>query len=258
MARIFITGSSDGLGLMAARILIGEKHRVVLHARNEARARHALEQAPGAETALYADLSNLAETTALADQVNALGQFDAVIHNAAVGYQEPRRIATADGLPHVFAVNSLAPYVLTARITRPKRLIYISSKLHQDGDPSLQDLTWEHRQWDGRQAYSDSKLHTVLLGFGVARRWPEVLSNCVEPGWVATKMGGVGANDDLDLAPITQAWLAAGTAAATRVSGDYFYHQRPVEALQASRDVACQEAFLAACARLSGIEIPLR
>lgn len=258
MARIFITGSSDGLGLMAAKILIGESHRVVLHARNETRAQHAREQVPGAEAVLCADLSSLAQTIDMADQVNDLGHFDAVIHNAAIGFNEARRIATVDGLPHVFAVNSLAPYILTARIHRPKRLVYISSRLHHGGDASLQDLTWEQRRWNGMQAYSDSKLHNVLVAFAVARRWPEVLSNCVEPGWVATKMGGPGASDDLVLGPKTQAWLAAGVAPATRVSGDYFYHQGHVEALRATRDTALQESFLTACAQLSGVEMPLR
>ncbi|NWA24980.1 SDR family NAD(P)-dependent oxidoreductase [Pseudomonas gingeri] len=256
MARILITGSSDGLGQMAARLLVEEGHSVVLHARNEARAASAIEQVPGAETVLFADLSSIAETKALAERINALGDFDAIIHNAGVGYQEPKRIATVDGLPHVFAVNALAPYILTALVKRPQRLIYVSSKLHRNGDPSLQDLTWEQRPWDGTQAYSDAKLHNVLLAFAVARRWPEVLSNGLEPGWVPTKMGGASAPDDLDLAPRTQAWLAAGIAAETQVTGGYFYHQRPAEALKAAFDTSVQERFISACAELSGVVLP--
>src|SRR6201996_5834052 len=110
----------------------------------------------------------IAETRKVAEQVNALGAFDAVIHNAAVGYKEPKRIETEDGLSHVFAVNTMAPYVLTALIAKPKRLVYLSSKLHQNGDPTLADLTWKARAWDGEQAYSDTKLHDVLLAFGIA------------------------------------------------------------------------------------------
>lgn len=136
MARVFITGSSDGLGRMAAQLLIEQGHRVVLHARNQERAKQAMAAVLGAETAVVGDLSSISQTRSVAEQVNKLGAFDAVIHNAAVGYREPRSIATEDGLPHVFAVNTLAPYLLTALITQPKRLVYLSSGLHQSGDPT--------------------------------------------------------------------------------------------------------------------------
>ena len=169
MARIFITGSSDGLGRMAGELLISQGHSVVLHARSEPRAEEIRNLVPKAEAVVIGDLSSIAQTRAVADQVNVLGVFDAVIHNAGVGYKEPRRIATEDGLPHVFAVNTLAPYILTALIQRPKRLIYLSSGLHQNGDTSLKDLAWEDRQWQGTQAYSDTKFHDVLLAFAVAR-----------------------------------------------------------------------------------------
>ena len=176
MARVFITGSSDGLGRMAAELLIEQGHRVVLHARNERRGEEALAAVPGAETVVIGDLSSIAQTRGVAEQVNRLGPFDGIIHNAGIGYQEPRRIATEDGLPHVFAVNTLAPYILTALLQRPKRLVYLSSGLHRSGDATLKDLAWEHRPWQGQQAYSDTKLHDVLLAFAVARRWPDVRS----------------------------------------------------------------------------------
>src|SRR5438105_12085217 len=181
MARIFVTGSADGLGQMAARLMVKDGHLVVLHARNDKRAKEVLSAVPGAETALPGDLSSIAECRKIAEQVNALGAFDAVIHNAGIGYRERRRVATADGLPQVFAVNTLAPYILTALIRKPKRLVYLSSGMHQSGDASLIDLTWEQRPWQGQQAYSDSKLHDVLLAFAAARRWPDVLSNALEP-----------------------------------------------------------------------------
>ena len=181
MARIFVTGSADGLGQMAARLMVKDGHRVVLHARNEKRAKEALTAVPGAETAVPGDLSSIAECRQIAAQVNALGAFDAVIHNAGIGYREPRRIATVDGLPHVFAINTLAPYILTALIRKPKRLVYLSSGLHRSGDPSLKDLTWSARPWSGSSAYADSKLHDLILAFTVARKWPDVLSNALEP-----------------------------------------------------------------------------
>jgi NAD(P)-dependent dehydrogenase (short-subunit alcohol dehydrogenase family) len=256
MARVFITGSSDGLGRMAAGFLVEQGHRVVLHARNPQRGQEALAAVPGTETVLIADLTSIAQTRKLAEQVNGLGLFDAVIHNAAIGYREPRRIATEDGLPQVFVVNTLAPYILTALIKKPKRLVYLSSGLHRNGDASLKDLSWEHRTWQGQQAYSDTKLHDVLLAFAIARRWPGVLSNALEPGWVATKMGGAGAPDDLDQGYRTQVWLAVSDDAAATVTGGYFYHMRSRAPNPAARDVERQEQLLDACKRFSGVALP--
>ena len=255
MARIFITGSSDGLGQMAAQLLIQQGHAVVLHARNEKRGQEALAAVPGAETVVIGDLSSIAQTRRVADQVNRLGAFDAVIHNAGIGYQEPQRIATEDGLPHVFAVNTLAPYILTALIQRPKRLVYLSSGLHQSGDASLNDLAWEHRLWRGQQAYADTKLHDVLLAFAVARRWPEVFSNALEPGWVATKMGGPEAPDDLDAGHRTQVWLAISDDPAATVTGEYFYHMRLRKPNPATRNPDLQDKLLEACQAFSGVAL---
>jgi NAD(P)-dependent dehydrogenase (short-subunit alcohol dehydrogenase family) len=255
MARVFVTGSSDGLGRMAAQLLIEEGHRVVLHARNERRGEDALAAVPGAESVVIGDLSSVTQIRSVAEQVNRLGSFNGVIHNAAIGYREPRRIETEDGLPHVFAVNTLAPYILTALIHRPTRLVYLSSGLHRSGDATLKDLAWERRPWQGQQAYSDTKLHDVLLAFAVARRWPDVLSNAMEPGWVATKMGGPGAPDDLDAAHRTQVWLAASDDPAATVTGEYFYHMRLRAPNPASRDLERQEKLLNACKRFSGVDL---
>src|SRR6195952_6057122 len=172
MSRIFITGSADGLGQRAARLLVAKGHQVVLHARHAERAHEAMQAVSDAQAAVSGDLSSIEETALVARQVNRLGHFDAVIHNAAVGYREPRRIETVDGLPHVFAINTLAPYILTALIDKPRRLVYLGSGMHEGGDPGLDDLLWEHRAWQGASAYSDSKLHDLWLAFGVARRWP--------------------------------------------------------------------------------------
>jgi NAD(P)-dependent dehydrogenase (short-subunit alcohol dehydrogenase family) len=190
MSRVFITGSSTGLGLMAAQLLIEQGHRVVLHGRDPARAEQALSTVPQADAAVIGDLASIAQARAVADQVNRLGHFDAVIHNVGVGYREQRRIETEDGLPHVFAVNVMAPYVLTALIEKPDRLVYLSSGMHRSADANLDDLIWKKRPWQGAEAYGESKLHDVLLAFGVARRWPTVLSNSLEPGWTWTKRSG--------------------------------------------------------------------
>jgi len=255
MARIFVTGSADGLGQMAARRMVADGHRVVLHGRNHKRAKEALAGVPGAETAIAGDLSSIAECKRIAEAVNALGAFDTVIHNAGV-YLQARRIETVDGLPQVFAVNTLAPYILTALIAKPKRLVYLTSGLHRSGDPSLKDLSWNERKWNSSGAYADSKLYDVMLAFAVARKWPDVLSNAVDPGWVPTKMGGPGATDDLDAGAETQVWLATSRDPAAMVSGECFYHRKRRPPLAAARDVQIQDRLIATCARISDVPFP--
>ena len=254
--RVFITGSSDGLGRMAAQLLVEHGHAVVLHARNNTRGREAMQAVPGAQSVVIGDFTSIAEVRSVADQVNALGSFDAVIHNAAIGFRERRRVETRDGLSHVFAVNTLAPYLLTALIRRPDRLIYVSSELHRRGDASLADLNWTDRPWRGNQAYSDTKLHDALLACAVARRWPGVRSNALEPGWVATKMGGSHATGDLDAAHRTQVWLATSDDPAATATGGYFYHMRPRKPSGMLHDGERQERLLAACERISGTRLP--
>ena len=227
---------------------------MVLHARDARRGREALDAVPGAEAVLTGDLASLAQTRVLAERANAGGPFDAVIHNAAVGYREKRRVQTEDGLPHVLAVNTLAPYVLTALMRPPRRLVYVSSELHRRGDGGLEDLGWERRPWRGHQAYCDSKLHDAMLAFAVARRWPGVLSNALEPGWMPTRMGGPRATGDLDAGSRTQAWLAAGDA--PEGTGGYFHHLRAARPSSTARDEARQERLLAICARLTGVTLP--
>src|SRR5438067_508110 len=119
MSRIFITGSSEGLGLMAGQLLVEQGHQVVLHARSAARAADARRELPQADAIVEGDVASIAGARQVANGANELGRFDAVIHNVGVGYREPRRIVTADGVPHVFAINVMAPYVLTALMKRP-------------------------------------------------------------------------------------------------------------------------------------------
>lgn len=253
MARIFITGSADGLGLLAAKKLIEAGHHVVLHARNAERGKQAMKKAPGAAAVLIADLSSIEETKALALAANTLGTFDAVIHNAGV-YQVPKNSVTTEDLPLLFAVNSLAPYLLTCLMHKPKRLIYLSSGMHLQGNPDSEYFLTDTQNRIGSVTYSDTKLHNVILAMAVARKWPDAYANAVNPGWVPTKMGGAGAPDSLEKGFETQVWLAESNAPQAQVSGQYFFHKKPANYHAAAKDIAVQEKFLNFCRQLTGVQ----
>jgi NAD(P)-dependent dehydrogenase (short-subunit alcohol dehydrogenase family) len=240
---------------MTGRLLADQGHRVVLHARNDARATDAKTAAPKAEAVVVGDLASIAATKGLAAQVNALGSFDAVIHNAAVGFREGQHL-TSDGVPHVFAINTLAPFILTVLIERPKRLVYLSSGMHERANANLDDIFWLKRPWDGSSAYAESKLHDVMLAFTVARLWKNVLSNAVTPGWVATKMGGAGAPDDIAQAHLTQAWLATSDDAEAKTTGGYFYHLKRREPNREAREESVQDRLVDICQEISGVNMP--
>jgi NAD(P)-dependent dehydrogenase (short-subunit alcohol dehydrogenase family) len=201
------------------------------------------------------DLETIAGAKEVAARVNDLGRFDAVIHNAAVGYREGHR-RTADGFPHVFAINTLSAYILTALLERPHRLVYLSSGMHHHADANLDDILWARRRWNGSTAYAESKLHDAMLGSAMARRWRDVLSNSLEPGWVPTKMGGATAPDDMDQAHLTQAWLAASDEPKAKVTGRYFYHLHPLAPNPLANNVEFQDRLITICAELSGVRLP--
>lgn len=254
MGRVFITGSTDGLGLAAARTLISEGHEVVLHARSRGRASAIEHVLPKSAGLVIGDLSSSIETRRVAEQVNSIGHMHAVIHNAGV-YRVPSRSATPEGHAKTLAVNTLAPYMLTALIERPKRLIYLSSGMHRSGVSSLADIDWLDRRWDQTQAYCDSKLFITALALAIARLWPDVLSNAVDPGWVPTKMGGASASDDLEMGHLTQTWLAVSDDPAAMVSGKYWYHQKQQLPAPDAMDTGYQDQLVAALARLTGVSM---
>ena len=197
-----------------------------------------------AEGVVTADLSSINETIQLAEKVNALGQFDAVIHNAGLYRAAPTEL---------FAVNTLAPYILTCLVQKPERMIYISSDLHLGGRPKLENFKSDISQI----TYADTKLHVVMLCKAVARKWPGVYANALNPGWVPTKMGGSGAPDSLKKGYETQVWLAAGDDEHTKVSGRFFYHKKEIQYNPEGDDVQLQERFLSICKEITGITFPL-
>jgi NAD(P)-dependent dehydrogenase (short-subunit alcohol dehydrogenase family) len=254
MSRIFITGSTDGLGLAAARALMGEGHEVVLHARSSERAAALGDVAQRAAGIVVGDLSSAVQTRATAEQVNKIGRMDAIIHNAGI-YQEPSRGSTPEGHAKTLAVNTLAPYMLTALIERPRRLIYLSSGMHRGASGSLRDIDWVERRWEAGTAYSESKLFVTALAFAVARQWPDVLSNAVDPGWVPTKMGGPGAPDDLTQGHLTQTWLAVSQDDAAQVSGAYWHHRQQRPPAAQVLDIDFQDRLLARLSELTGLSL---
>lgn len=242
MARIFITGSADGLGQLSAQWLIKQGNQVVLHARNESRGKDALIKTPGAEAVVTADLSVLEEIKELATKVNQLGRFDSIIHNAGVYQASGREILT---------INTIAPYILSYLIQKPQRLIYLSSGLHKQGTVNLNGIN------NGNISYSDSKLHVVMLAKIIARKWSGVYANAVDPGWVPTKMGGKNAPDDLTKGYETQTWLAVSEDQSVKVSGRYFFHQKERLYNALADDVAEQEKLLMALTSLTAVSFPL-
>jgi NAD(P)-dependent dehydrogenase (short-subunit alcohol dehydrogenase family) len=255
MARIFITGSTDGLGRAAARSLLNDGHEVVLHARSAERASTLADLASQAAGVVIGNLRSAAETLRIAEQINAIGRMDAVIHNAGI-YTVPTRGSTAEGHASILAVNTLAPFMLTAVMERPDRLVYLSSGLHRGGEGSLRDLDWTERPWDPARAYAESKLQVVALAFFLARRWPEVLSNAVDPGWVRTRMGGASAPVDIDTGQRTQSWLAISTDPAAMVSGRYWHHLRPEQPAAEAVDAVFQNEMVARLQELTGVALP--
>lgn len=253
MAIVFVTGSTDGLGRAAAQSLIDDGHQVVLHARSKDRTGAIRDLAERSAGIVIGDLRSAAETKAIADQVNSIGRMDAVIHNAGV-YTGGSREPTPEGHANTLAVNALAPYILTGLIQRPNRLVYLSSGLHRGGEGSLSDIDWQTRTWDSSRAYAESKLYVVALAFALARRWPNVLSNAVDPGWARTRMGGAGAPVDLDTGQRTQTWLAVSEDPTARVSGRYWHHLKQERPAPQAEDRDFQEQLLDRLQNMTGVD----
>ncbi|KAL2845289.1 hypothetical protein BJY01DRAFT_263686 [Aspergillus pseudoustus] len=263
MSRIFITGSSDGIGLATGKLLAEQGHTVVLHARNASRARDTQSAVPGAAAVLIGDLSSIAETKQLAAQVKNFTHhgggekpFDTVIHNAGIGYgATSSREITSDGISAVFAVNTLAPYILTCALGRPNpgsRVLFMSSDSHYGGDESLRNATRSH-------SYSDSKLHDVMLANTFARRWEnsgvQVVS--MHPGWVRTKMGGGMAPGGLETpARVLAEWAVGKGEFAELRSGAFFTTSGEEQAHSGAANVEKQEELLRICNEVSGVSVP--
>ncbi|KAI0469614.1 short chain dehydrogenase [Xylaria cf. heliscus] len=262
MGRIFITGSSDGLGLRAAKQLISRGHTVYLHARNAQRAEDARNACPGAADILLGDLTSIQETKALASSLSKLGPMDCIFHNAGL-YLGPYR-AQAEGYPAVFAVNVLAPYILTCLVPLPKRLVYASSDSHWGGSTNLEDFGWRERHEAGRfrdgSAYADTKLYNTMFGYAFARQFASrgVTAHSVDPGWVPTKMGGAGAPGDIHEAERLYIMLAEGSGEAEEKNGCFWENgtRGPAQAKKDAYDEPAQDALLKKLEEITGVAVP--
>jgi NAD(P)-dependent dehydrogenase (short-subunit alcohol dehydrogenase family) len=241
VAKIFITGSTDGIGLEATRLLLEDGHEVVLHARNKKRADELQTKLSKPCKVLIADLNNLDEVKRLAYEVNSLGKFDTIIHNAGV-YQS--------SLQEIFTVNVLAPYILTALIEKPKRLIYIGSNMHPQGSIDI-----EHLSIKKGADYSTSKLMLLMLALIVSKKYKDVLVNTVDPGWVKTKMANYDAPDSLLDGSQTQVWLASAND--ITFSGKYFYHLKGLDYSSKADDINMQEMLIQKYEQITGITLPI-
>ncbi|MFE3036602.1 SDR family NAD(P)-dependent oxidoreductase [Streptomyces canus] len=236
MALILVTGASSGLGRHTADALADQGHDVVVHVRNRARL-------PGAEDSarwkgvLTGDLADLDQIRETARQADGFGRFDSVVHNAGT-------MRT----PEAGTVNTVAPYLLTALMGKPARLIYLSSSMHRSGSTDLRRLT------AGTATYEDSKLWVTALAFALASRWEGTSSHAVDPGWVPTRMGGPGAPDDLAAGYETQAWLATHPDV-TPSTGGYWYHRRTQAPHPVCRDEDFQARLLQALHRHTGVPL---
>jgi NAD(P)-dependent dehydrogenase (short-subunit alcohol dehydrogenase family) len=251
--RILVTGSTTGIGLATIEMLLEAGHHVVAHARNEERVATVESLTPDV---VVGDLESLSETKAIAAAVGELGPLDAVIHNAGV-YGSGGRVETRDGVERTFQVNVLAPYVLTALIAMPSRLIYVASGMASEGEIALEDLQRLRRRWSSTAAYSDSKMCILGLALGIARRYPDTVTTAICPGWVRTRMGGAGAPTDVHTGAATQVWLAASDDPAALRTGRYMRHMNDLEFPRAASVESTQDGLLDACARLSGVELPV-
>jgi NAD(P)-dependent dehydrogenase (short-subunit alcohol dehydrogenase family) len=254
MALVLITGSTEGLGLAAAQQLLCDGHEVVLHARSHQRASRLPIMASKMLGVVVGDLRSHVETCSIASQVNDIGRMDAVIHNAGI-YRTADRDTTSEGRAGILAVNALAPYILTALIRKPRRLIYLSSSEHHAGRGPLQDVDWTRRPWDAAWAYGESKLFVVVLACALARKWPDVLCNAVDPGWAQSRMGGPNAPVSSFDGQRTQSWLAVSEESNAKVTGRYWHQMRTARPAPEAVDTAYQDRVMSELARLTGIEL---
>lgn len=249
MATMCITGSSDGIGLATAHVLLAAGHRVLVHARSEERGRPVVEALSGDAHLVTGDLARMEDVRALADQIAKRGPLDVLVHNAGVWVRGDTPPMTPDGFETTLAVNVLAPHLLTALLVEQLtgRLLWLGSGMAGSGRPKPSALGGERNP---RQAYADSKACDVALAQAWGRRLPQVASAAVDPGWVRTKLATSGAPGDVDDAATSLVYCCTD---ADLASAPYWRDRRPTPIPGRLRDVGLQDAIAAACDQLVGL-----
>src|ERR687898_3112445 len=249
MATIGISGATDGIGLATARVLLAAGHRVLVHARSEARGRPVVDGLDGNAVLVTGDLARLSEVRALAEQLADSGPLDGLIHNAGVWVRGDTPRTTVDGLETTFAVNVLAPPLLTALLADRMggRLLWLGSGMARSGHVRLHALGEERNP---SRAYADSKAADVALAMAWGRRLPGVASAAVDPGWVKTKLASAGAPGDVTSSADTLAYCCTE---ADLASAPYWKDRAPIPVPRHLRDEALQDAIASACDRLARI-----
>jgi NAD(P)-dependent dehydrogenase (short-subunit alcohol dehydrogenase family) len=246
MATICITGATDGIGLATVRVLLAAGHRVLVHGRNEARGRSVVEGLAGDAVLVTGDLARLAEVRTLAGQIADQGPLDVLVHNAGVWVRGDTPRTTDDGFETTFAVNVLAPHLLTSllRDRISDRLLWLGSGMARSGQVRPDALGSERNP---SSAYADSKACDLALAMAWGRRIPNIASAAVDPGWVKTKLASRGAPGDPQESADTLAYCATE---ADLSRGAYWRDRRPISVPSHLRDPALQDALAAACDRL--------
>ncbi|GAA3568341.1 SDR family NAD(P)-dependent oxidoreductase [Microlunatus spumicola] len=250
MATICITGASDGIGLATTEQLLAAGHRVLVHARSEERGRPVVDRLTGDVGLVTGDLASLAEVEDLARQIIAQGPLDVLVNNAGVWVRGDVPPTSVDGFETTFAVNVLAPHLLTTRLADhlTGRLVWLGSGMAGSGHPDADD---PGAKTDPSRAYSDSKASDVLLAGAWGRRLKGVGSVAVDPGWVKTKLASSGAPGTVDSSADSLTYLCTE---ADLGQGLYWRGRRTITVPKHLRDEAYADALAATCDRLVGAD----
>jgi NAD(P)-dependent dehydrogenase (short-subunit alcohol dehydrogenase family) len=260
---VLVTGATDGIGRATALALARAGLRVLVHGRSASRAEAVLRELPGAgHEPVLGDLASLADVRRLAAEVAGKAPvLDVLLHNA--GVFEKTRVLTVDGLERTFAVNHLAPFLLTELLlpnvvaARQGRIVTVSSVAHQRAALDLGDIGFERAPYEGYAAYARSKLANVLFAFELARRLagtnaPHVTSNALHPGVITTKLLRAGFGMDgasVEDGAQTSVFLATSPEVAS-VTGTYFADSRPAKASALANDPRLGADLFALSAKL--------
>lgn len=250
---VLVTGATGGIGWATAAALARQGAHVIVHGRTAAKAKSAADElrraTGGTLDPIAADLSTVAAVKALAQDVLArYPRLDVLLSNAGVFMT--KRTLTPDGYETTWAVNHLAPFVLTnalldrLRASAPSRIVIVSSNTHRSAQLDFDNLQGE-RHYDGYSAYGRSKLCNVLHALALARRLAGsgVTVNALHPGVIHTnllKAGWGSGGGPLDEGAETPTYLALDEAV-QGVTGQYFVDMRPTPAARLAHDQALQE-----------------